>query len=256
MNEDVKVKKYTNLVKYGVICVFAAILAPVAWLAITGIAGMLIAFGLILVGTTLGPVVGLKAANFKYRAMDAERVSHLEKVVEAAAENPIETVQLSYNQRVQDAGKFADSITEFRTEIKNYEGTVKEFEAEYPDDAQAGKEQLIFMRENLKDREAKYADVQLELANLAASIKKMRALWKLALATQRMNKLAGMNTGDEFARIKNEAAVDSVMSNLNKAFAQMETATMVNRKVVQPQKLTNDPSPVLTIDNVTQKVTV
>jgi hypothetical protein len=70
-----------------------------------------------------------------------------------------------------------------------------------------------------------------------------------------MNKLAGMNTGDEFARIKNEAAVDSVMSNLNKAFAQMETATMVNRKPAAQQAIANDPSPVLIVDaTVTQKV--
>ena len=71
-----------------------------------------------------------------------------------------------------------------------------------------------------------------------------------------MNKLAGMNTGDEFARIKNEAAVDSVMSNLNKAFAQMETATMVNRKPVQ-SALTNVPSQVIDVETtlVAQKVT-
>jgi hypothetical protein len=99
--------------------------------------------------------------------------------------------------------------------------------------------------------------VQAELANLAATIRKMRALWKLAMATQKMNKLAGMNTGDEFARIKNEAAVDSVMSNVNKAFAQMETATMVNRKVAKPA-LTNTPSQVLELEStvVTQKVSV
>ena len=243
------------MVKFALVGLFCAVAAPVAWLAVTGIAGMLAALGVAAVGYNLAPVVALKLANYKYRALDAERVEHLEKVQAAAAENPIETIQLSYNGRVNDAAKFADSITEFRTEIKNYEGTVKEFEAEYPDDAKAGREQLAFMRENLKERENRYAAVQAELANLAATIKKMRALWKLALATQRMNKLAGMNTGDEFARIKNEAAVDSVMSNLNKAFAQMETATMVNRKPAAPQAITNDPSPTLIVDaTVTQKV--
>lgn len=241
---ELKKQNMIKLVKWGVIGVSCAIIAPAAWMAVTGIAGMMVAGGLAIVGMNVAPVLALKAANMKYRAIDAERVSHLNKVQTAAAENPIETVQLSYDGRIKDAAKFADSITDFRTEIKNYEGTVKEIEADYPEDAQVGRDQLQFMRENLKERELRYADVQQELANTAAAIKKMRALWKLALATQRMNKLAGMNTGDEFARIKNEAAVDSVMSNLNKAFAQMETATMVNRKVPTPSqvKLENNPS--------------
>lgn len=254
MEDEVQKQKFITIAKWGITIVAIAVIAPVAWLAVSGMVGLALAGGIGLIGINAAPVIALKLANAKYRVMDAERVEHLEKVQAAAAENPIETIQLSYNGRVQDAAKFADSITEFRTEIKNYEGTVKEFEAEYPDDAAAGREQLLFMRENLKDREARYASVQAELANLASTIKKMRALWKLAMATQKMNKLAGMNTGDEFARIKNEAAVDSVMSNVNKAFAQMETATMVNRKVTKPA-ITNNPSPLLIVDaEVIQKV--
>lgn len=249
MNDSVELKKQktANLVKWGVIGVSAAVIAPVAWMAVTGIAGMMIAGGLILVGSAAGPVLGLKAANWKYRAMDAEQVSHLEKIQQAAAENPIETINAAYLVRIEDAKKFANSITDFRTEVKNYEGTVKEIEAVYPEDAQVGREQLAMMRENLKERESRYADVQQELVNTEAAIKKMRALWKLALATQRMNKLAGMDNGDVFAKIKTDAAVDSVMTNLNKAFAQMETATMVNRKV-PPLKIVNQPSPSLPIE--------
>jgi predicted RNase H-like nuclease (RuvC/YqgF family) len=252
---EMKKEQLAKMVKFGLIGLFCAVAAPVAWLAVTGIAGMLVAVGVGIVGWNLAPVLALKAANLKYRALDAEKVSHIVKVQEAAAENPIETIQLQYEGKVKNAQQFAESITVFRTEIKNYEGTVKEFEAEYPEDAQAGREQLAFMRENLKTREDRYAAVQGELEKLAATIRKMRALWKLALATQKMNKLAGMNTGDEFARIKTEAAVDSVMSNVNKAFAEMETAVMVNRKPAQAA-LMNNPQPVLTIDNVTQKVTV
>ena len=93
-----------------------------------------------------------------------------------------------------------------------------------------------------------------ELVKFDNTIKRMNAMWKMALATQKMNKLAGMNTGDEFARIKTEAAVDSVMSGVNKAFAEMETEMMVNKKA---PALTNDPSPALVVDaTVTQKVNV
>lgn len=53
-----------------------------------------------------------------------------------------------------------------------------------------------------------------------------------------------MNTGDEFARIKTEAAVDSVMSSVNKAFAEMETEVMVNKKT-SVVTITHNPSPTL-----------
>lgn len=36
-------QKYSNIVKFGVIGVFAAVVAPIAWMAVTGIAGMLFA---------------------------------------------------------------------------------------------------------------------------------------------------------------------------------------------------------------------
>jgi hypothetical protein len=256
MNEmEIKKEQLAKMVKYGLIGLFCAVAAPVAWLAVTGIAGMLAALGVAAVGYNLAPVVALKLANYKYRALDAERVDHIIKVQDAAAENPIETLQLEYDARYKSTDRFKQGITEFRTEIKNYQDQVKQFETEYPEDAKSFKEQLAAMMANLQAREDKYKAVQAELVKFDNTIKRMRAMWKMALATQKMNKLAGMNTGDEFARIKTEAAVDSVMSGVNKAFAEMETEMMVNKKA-QPA-LTNNPSPVLIVDaTVTQKVSV
>lgn len=256
MNDEMEIKKQqlAKMVKYGLIGLFCAVAAPAAWLAVTGIAGMLAAIGVAAVGYNLAPVVALKLANAKYRALDAEKVSHLTKVQTAAAENPIETLRLEYNARVKSTDRFKESITDFRTEIKNYQDQVKQFETEYPEDAKSFKDQLAAMMANLKAREDKYKTVQAELVKFDNTIKRMDAMWKMAQATQKMNKLAGMNTGDEFARIKTEAAVDSVMSGVNKAFAEMETEMMVNQKT-QPA-LTNDPGPALIVDaTVTQKVT-
>lgn len=245
---EIKKQKMATAVKYGLIGLFCAIVAPVAWMAVTGIAGMMVAFGIGIVGVNLAPVLALKAANMKYRAIDAEKVDHLVKVQTAASENPIETLQLEYENRVKSTQRFAQGITEFRTEIKNYATQVKQFEVEYPEDAETFRKQLASMEHNLSAREARYKTVQDELKKFEDTIKRMRAMWKMALATQKMNKLAGMNTGDEFARIKTEAAVDSVLANVNKAFAEMETEMMVNNAAARPngqKAITNDPSPVI-----------
>lgn len=243
---EVELKKahVTKLVKWGVIGVSCAVVAPMAWAAVTGIAGLLVAFGVGVIGWNAAPVIALKAANMKYRAIEAEKVDHIVQVQTAAAENPIETLQLEYDNRVKSTARFAEGITDFRTEIKNYATQVKQFEQEYPEDSQAFRDQLAAMEANLKSREARYATVQAQLQTFDDTIKRMRAMWKMAIATQKMNKLAGMNTGDEFARIKTEAAVDSVLSNVNKAFAEMETEMMVNKSSTKKQ-IENNPSPVI-----------
>ena len=242
---EIKKQKLVTAVKFGLIGLFCAVIAPIVWMSVTGIAGMMVAFGIGVVGINAAPVIALKAANMKYRAIDAEKVDHLVKVQVAASENPIETLQLEYENRVKSTARFAEGITEFRTEIKNYATQVKQFEQEYPQDADAFRQQLAAMEGNLKAREARYATVQSELQKFEDTIKRMRAMWKMALATQKMNKLAGMNTGDEFARIKTEAAVDSVLANVNKAFAEMETEMMVNKKPATQQAIANNPSPVI-----------
>ena len=252
MNEnEIKKAQLAKMVKFGLVGLFCVVAAPVAWMAVTGIAGMLAALGVAAVGYNLAPVVALKLANAKYRALDSERVSHIIKVQDAAAENPIETLQLEYDSRVKSTDRFAQGITDFRTEIKNYADQVKQFETEYPDDAQNFRDQLLAMKSNLAAREEKYKTVQAELVKFDNTIKRMRAMWKMAIATQKMNRLAGMNTGDEFARIKTEAAVDSVMSGVNKAFAEMETELMVNKKTAAaPAALENRPSETVFVEAV------
>jgi hypothetical protein len=51
-----------------------------------------------------------------------------------------------------------------------------------------------------------------------------------------MNKLAGRQTADTFEQIKTDAAVDSVMRSVNKAFSEMETSLLDNPEVKQAQQ--------------------
>ena len=246
-------QKFITIAKFGVVLAACALALPVVVYGALGLVGIFIAGGIGLVGINAAPVIALKLANAKYRALDAERVSNITKIQDAAADNPIETLQLEYDARLKSTDRFAQGITDFRTEIKNYSDQVKQFETEYPEDAQSFRDQLAAMKSNLATREAKFDAVKGELVKFDNTIKRMRAMYKMALATQKMNKLAGMNTGDEFARIKTESAVDSVMSSVNKAFAEMETEVMINKK--STPALANEPSPVLIVDaTVKQKV--
>jgi len=255
-NEDQKQRKI-SMIKWGITIVAVAVLAPVAWLAVSGMVGIALAAGIGLVGINAAPVLALKAANMKNRAIDAERVENIEKVSNAAAINPIETlIQQSQEKRLA-SDQFRTAITMFRTEVKNFADQIAGFAKEYPEDVDRFKIQLDAMNKLLTFRESRYKQLQAELDNFDSAIKRAQAMWKMSQAAQKMNKLAGVELGDPFEKIKADSAINSVMTSMNKAFAEMETALLDNKEVQQAQMIENNASPVLEIEtNVTQKVNV
>ena len=75
-------------------------------------------------------------------------------------------------------------------------------------------------------------------------------MWDMSQAAQRMNKVAGQQSGDTFEQIKTEASIDSVMKSVNMAFSQMETALLDNPEVKQAQQaaLAQDTQPAIATD--------
>ena len=256
MNDEQKKAQFTNVVKFGSLILFCAVIAPIAWMAVGGIIGMLIAFGMGVIGWNAAPVIALMASNAKYRALDAERVSHIDKVTVAAEANPIETLIQQSMEKRQASDQFKQSITMFRTEVKNFADQIAGFAKEYPDDVARFQTQQDAMNKLLKFRDDRYKQLQLELDNFDAAIKRAQAMWKMSQAAQKMNKLAGVELGDPFEKIKADSAINSVMTSMNKAFAEMETALLDNKEVQKAQAqglITNDPQPVLTVDVKTQQ---
>lgn len=254
MIDEVKKQHTATLVKWGVIGVTAAVIAPLAWMAVTGIAGLMIAGGLILVGTNAAPWLALKAANMRYRALDAERVQHIEKVTAAAETNPIETLIQQSQEKRQASDQFRTAITVFRTEVKNFADQIAGFAKEYPEDVARFKIQLDAMNKLLKFREDRYKQLQSELDNFDSAIKRAQAMWKMSQAAQKMNKLAGVELGDPFEKIKADSAINSVMTSMNKAFAEMETALLDNKEVQQATLMVeNNPQPTLMVGTLVQQ---
>jgi len=251
MTEVVKIdeaqkQKFITIAKWGVIVAACAVALPVVFFGALGMIGILIAGGIGLVGINAAPVVALKLANMKYRALDAERVEHIEKVSNAAAVNPIETLIQQSMEKRQASDQFKQAITIFRTEVKNFADQIAGFAKEYPDDVARFQTQQDAMNKLLKFREDRYKQLQVELDNFDAAIKRAQAMWKMSQAAQKMNKLAGMEIADPFEKIKADSAINSVMTSMNKAFAEMETALMDNKEVQQATLMVeNNPQPTL-----------
>lgn len=251
MIDEEKKQQFITYAKWGFIALAAAIAAPIALFASLGLIGIAIAAGIGLLGINAAPVVALKLSNWKYRAMDAERVEHIEKVVDAAAANPIETLIHQSNEKRQASDQFRQAITMFRTEVKNFADQIAGFAKEYPDDVARFELQLAAMNKLLKYREDRYKQLQVELDNFDSAIKRAQAMWKMSQAAQKMNKLAGVELGDPFEKIKADSAINSVMTSMNKAFAEMETALLDNKEVQQATLMVeNQPSPTLQAETV------
>ncbi|KVU84267.1 hypothetical protein WK76_24880 [Burkholderia ubonensis] len=210
------------LIKWTIIGLSVAVVAPVAFLVLKGIVGLAAAGIVGLSAINFGPVIAMKLANQKVKAV----------IVEAQT-NPIETLYNELSEKRQAAEKFKESITAFRTEVKNFADRTEQFRKQYPDDAARFDAQLDTMNKLLAFREGRYKQVQDELKRFSDAIDRARALWDMSQSAQRMNKIAGLQTGDVFAQIKTDAALDSVMNSVNKAFSEMETSLMENPEVRQ-----------------------
>ncbi|MPV56231.1 hypothetical protein CFB46_26980 [Burkholderia sp. HI2761] len=214
-----------KLIKWAIIIAGVAIAAPAALFILKGMIALITAGVIGLGAIYLAPVVAMKFANQKVKM-----------IVEEAQANPIETLINQLAEKRQAAQKFADSITAFRTEVKNFEGKTELFEKQYPDDAPRFRSQLDTMKQLLAFREGRYKQVQAELKNFASAIDRAKAMWDMSQAAQQMNKLAGRQAADTFEQIKTDVAVDSVMRSVNKAFSEMETSLMDNPEVKQAQQ--------------------
>lgn len=270
--DEQKKQQFVKYVTWGGAIIACAVVAPVAWLAVTGIVGMLIAGGIGLVGINVAPVMALKLANMKYRAMDAEQLSHIKKVQEQAAENPIETA-VTQSQAFKDRGvKQLEAITAYGTEVNNFETMTQGFSKKYPEAAPRYKQQLDVMKKALQFKQDKYSELQRNIKLMDEQIEFLRANWKMGQALQKANALAGVDTEDPMAQLKTDAAIDSVVNSINRAFAEMDSSvlsdaaqagkgTITSRAELingtpGMQSLTSDASPTLQITQVDSMETI
>ncbi len=213
--DEVKRKKIETLAKWGIALVGAAVIAPVIFLSIKGLIGLIIAFVIGSTAIAFAPWFAMKLANWKVKA-----------IMHEAHESPIPTLLNQVQEKYQALSRFKDSITNFRTEIANFEEKVKLFSQQYPAEAPKFEQQLEGMKRLLLYRVDKYKAAKKQTEEFEMAVGKARALWDMSQEAQRMNKLAGMQTGDPFEKIKTEVALESVVSSVNQAFSELETALM------------------------------
>lgn len=210
---DLRKQKLATKVKWGLAALAALIVSPVIFMVVQGLVGLAIAGVVGLAIISFSPVVAMKFANWKLKAIKAE-----------AAANPVETMQNVYNEKERAVDGFSRRIEDFATEVMNFESKLAGFRTEFPAEAPRFDATHQAMLKLLQLRRARLTEARSELRRFAGEIRKADAIWKMGQAAQSMTKAAGMTEDDFMQRIKKDTAIESVQHNLNRAFAQLESA--------------------------------
>lgn len=249
--DEAKQKKIATAVKFGVMFLACAVIAPVVGLAITGIVGLGAFAAISFIGYNVAPVLALKVANAKYRALDAEKISHIKRVEQQAAANPIETAKqqsIAYKTR---ATKQLENITAYGTEVNNFEILTNDFSKKYPERAARYSLQLDTMRKVLASKNAKYKELIKNINLMDEQIEMLAADWKMSQALQKVNATGGLDSADPMDQIKADAAIEAVSNSISRAFAEMDSSVLadsvatIGSPMDKTERIANAPSPTL-----------
>ena len=233
MNDDKK-QRLATAVKWGIGLLAAAIIAPVVFLAVQGLIGLIGAGVLGLAIVNFAPVMGMKFANWKLKGLKHE-----------ARANPIETRQqiaLQVRARLRDA---TQELTTFAAEVLNFADEVKSLRATQPDDAADFEAQLKALQQllDLKRRRLQEADAEADAFEQATA--RAARKWKVAQSAIRMNKLAGADQDAAMDKLLADESLDAVQTAMNRALAELDTAlaTSVPQNEHTPATVLGAPAP-------------
>jgi hypothetical protein len=188
------------------------ILQNVVALAVAGAVGFTV--------IQLAPAFAMKIANKRMAMIMAE-----------AEANPIETLLNLKVELSQDLEEKQRKIQDFETEVLNFDDQVESFQKEFPEEADTYVELSNKMHEGLELMKEEQQHASDALVELDVKIKKGKAILKMALAAQNVQKLSGDAEQAVFQDIKQQIAFDSIRTNLNKTFAGLNTAVAKRKEL-------------------------
>jgi hypothetical protein len=219
MNEvEQKRHRIATAVKWGLGGLAALIVSPIIFMVVKGIIGLAVAAVAGLAIVNFAPVVAMKFANWKVKAIKAE-----------AQQNPIETMENLMVAKRQALETFRIEVTTAVRARSDFEVKCRDFGKRYPDRAQEFKVQLGSMTELVERKKRALQDADDAIQQGEDKLVEMRAYWEMSQAAQAANKAARMSTGDMYEKLKADTAVDAVLSSVNQAFAELEVAATLDQ---------------------------
>lgn len=174
-----------------------------------------------------------------------------------AKKNPVEELILQYKDKHDILEKTAEAVTAFGRETQNYLGKVTDFSRRRPEKAEEFKRVGDNMRHVYDARLQALKRARGELAKFESVIDEARDIWDMTQEAMKANKLLRkFSAPDPMDEIRQKTALDSVYGSLNQVMAELDTAMAMDYTAIDDKAapaLSNNPSPVLEVSNVTVK---
>ena len=227
-----KRKRITTIATWVAGGVCLAIAAPLIFLALKGLIA-LVAFALVgFLTINIAPVIGMKVGNWRLKAIKAE-----------AAANPIETLQNLRIERAHALEVANRALVTIGTAVRNFADKVDKLKKKWGEEDPQVQNQIKNLDLLRKVEEVKKQQIQRgtkALADFDNEIEKAAAIWDAAQAGKLAGEAAKLNTGDIYEKIKEGTALDSVTSELNSVFAEMEATN--NEEVSKLMSMADAPA--------------
>ena len=225
MSEDLtdNHKNLATALKWGIGIAVAAVAAPYVMLALKATLGVLAIAAVAAGGVAalrLTPWISMKLSNFVMR-----------RVMQEAQANPIETLENLRIEKTAELEKADAAVVDFETEVRNYDGKTRVFARDYPDEAAEYQEISETMHAGLKQQQDEQMNARAALVDLGQQIDKAHAIYTMALAAERVEKLSKSAEQRVFQDIKKKIAFDAVTSKMNRAFASLNMAVSQRQQI-------------------------
>lgn len=227
VDPETRRKGIENLVKAGLAIVFFAATASYAWLALEGMIAWACVGGGLMAAWVLGPAIAERAANW--------RIAQLKAAVEA---NPIEAMQNIYGSKLSELQAQSTAITEVDTQYRNVQGMVEGLKKTDPEEAKSYIIIVDKIHEGLGSMETDYAYADSQLKQYKGQIDKAQRIWNVAVAINKALAVSEKARADVFRDIKQQVAFDTVTTNLNRAFAKLDTSVREHKQTAFPPTTT------------------
>lgn len=206
-----------SILKIGTAAVACLIISPIIFGVIKGMVGLAVSAAVGLTIVNLAPVLSMKLANWKIKAIVGE-----------AKENPIETLTNVLIEKKKAFDEFRDRVTDSKAAAKDFRLKVDAFKQKFPARAAEFEQRAVSMESAVSQQERALKDAMFQIQAGESKLEEMKAYWEMSLAAQAASRATGMDTGDLYEKLKADTAVDAVFSSMNRVFAELETAAALS----------------------------
>jgi hypothetical protein len=212
---DLKRKKFAGLVNLTIGAIAIVLLAPAIMLLVKGLVGIAAA-GIVALAIVNGaPVISMKLANWKVKA-----------IVQEAKDNPIETMIDIANDRADKLVEAKQRIGDLSASVKNFIDKVAGFKQKWPNEAATFDMAVANANQVLEKWKNDYTVANSALTLYLAEIDKCKAINEMATEMTKLNKMAQMDSDKLMEKLKSDTAIDEVSKRMNSAMAQLETSLL------------------------------